>query len=604
MKRASKAATLTSYVALGPFALLVPRTALAGTYYVSASAGSDSNTATQAESKTTPWAHLPGMASCTGACASYSPAAGDRFILKGGDTWTNTDLPLSWGWSGKSSLGIYIGVDATWYAAACGSSWCRPILDANKTVLAPNPTMVLLEGSYVTFDNIELTGFATSAASGGNMVQIVNDNTVVEQCYFHGWSHAPSGDVDNADAIGCGGGGGTEGSVVHDNVIDGSDTTKDMMVGVFLACPEVYDNVIRYVTNGIEGAQDIVHDNWVGPVLLCYSGCHQNLLQNAGPTSQKYVIIYNNVLTRAQTGGMGQLWVEQDSTNSGIPAYVFNNIEFNTAVGNNIDMCQEGPACGPLYFFNNTFECGNDSDIEPQCVGPGQPSGPTVTAYWTNNHCIVSGGDCIAPSSGSFTVISTTNLAQSVSAAKSQGYASTSTEAFAPTRASGATVNAGTNQDTLCATIAKLNAAAGTACQKSTGYACTYDETNHTVSCPAATEVARPAGAHWDIGAYQCDPTADSGCDVGGPGGGGTDGGVDGAALRDGSVQGPDGGSPKDGAASGAEAGQPTGASAEGSSGGCGCRAAGTRTFPIEGCVALGLACLARRRRPPRPGRP
>jgi hypothetical protein len=53
-------------------------------------------------------------------------------------------------------------------------------------VLKPNTDMVLLGGSYVTFDNIELTGFATSGGSGGNMVQIVNDHTAVEHAYFHG----------------------------------------------------------------------------------------------------------------------------------------------------------------------------------------------------------------------------------------------------------------------------------------------------------------------------------------------------------------------------------------------------------------------------------
>jgi hypothetical protein len=48
-----------------------------------------------------------------------------------------------------------------------------------------------------------------------------------------------------------------------------------------------------------------------------------------------------------------------------------------------------------------------------------------------------------------------------------------------------------------------LNAAAGTACQNSNGYACSYNTSNHTVSCPIKTLVARPASTGWDIGAYQ-----------------------------------------------------------------------------------------------------
>src|ERR1700735_490420 len=57
------------------------------TYYISKSTGSDSNSASAAQSKSSPWAHLPGMASCTSNCAAYSPVPGDQFILKGGDTW-------------------------------------------------------------------------------------------------------------------------------------------------------------------------------------------------------------------------------------------------------------------------------------------------------------------------------------------------------------------------------------------------------------------------------------------------------------------------------------------------------------------------------------
>src|SRR4029077_14620960 len=53
------------------------------TYYIAAN-GSDSNNGT---SKTTPWLHAPGMANCTGTCASTTPQPGDSFIFRGGDIW-------------------------------------------------------------------------------------------------------------------------------------------------------------------------------------------------------------------------------------------------------------------------------------------------------------------------------------------------------------------------------------------------------------------------------------------------------------------------------------------------------------------------------------
>src|ERR1019366_1064918 len=74
-----------------------------------------------------------GMANCTGACASYTPLAGDRFILRGGDTWTSTSMPWTWGsWAGTSGSFIYIGVDQTWFT---GGSWARPIITCSQTCM-------------------------------------------------------------------------------------------------------------------------------------------------------------------------------------------------------------------------------------------------------------------------------------------------------------------------------------------------------------------------------------------------------------------------------------------------------------------------------------
>ena len=59
--------------------------AAATTHYVAAN-GSDSNNGT---STSTPWLHAPGMPSCSGSCASYTPQAGDRFIFRGGTLGTS-----------------------------------------------------------------------------------------------------------------------------------------------------------------------------------------------------------------------------------------------------------------------------------------------------------------------------------------------------------------------------------------------------------------------------------------------------------------------------------------------------------------------------------
>src|ERR1700728_2966603 len=66
-------------------------------FYASKSTGADTATGT---SEAAPWAHLPGMPSCTNVCNSTSPTGGEGFILRGGDTWVSSDLDLYWQWTG------------------------------------------------------------------------------------------------------------------------------------------------------------------------------------------------------------------------------------------------------------------------------------------------------------------------------------------------------------------------------------------------------------------------------------------------------------------------------------------------------------------------
>ena len=162
---------------------------------------------------------------------------------------------------------------------------------------------------------------------------------------------------------------------------------------------------------------------------------------------------------------------------------------------------------GKWYFFNNTLECGTDTNM---CGGSGVldgggTTGMTFVFYFGNNHIINSNTNdfhcaystCSTPSPLK------SDLVQLLTTAKRQGYTSTSTYAFQPTSGSGSTVGAGGNAQSICTTIAGLNSAAGAACQNDTSYACSYNTTNHTVSCPARTANSRPGGAGTDIGAYQ-----------------------------------------------------------------------------------------------------
>ena len=102
---------------------------------------------------------------------------------------------------------------------------------------------------------------------------------------------------------------------MHDTIIDGSDTTKDMMVGIQSGIDTVYNSVIQYVTNGFQGTQNNVHDNYIAYIEPCYSGCHQNAFFNFGPNgSATSMFIYNNVIAHVWKQGVGGsgggLWLD------------------------------------------------------------------------------------------------------------------------------------------------------------------------------------------------------------------------------------------------------------------------------------------------------
>lgn len=474
-------------------------------FYISKATGSDTNTGTTEGS---PWAHLPGMPDCTNNC-SITPAPGEGFILKGGDTWTASDLNADWAFfsSGTSSHPIYVGTDQTWFnSGVCGASFCRPIWSCGGTACSQtsdgNCFFVDSGGlSYIIIDDIEMTGLYQNNSASPCYVAHFGSNETAERLYLHGWSHV-AGLTNNSSSgyssTNCCGGGSN--NVFRDSVVDGSDTAKDMLVcmdGVY----EAYNDICRYTTDGLTGQGTDLHNNWFGPLVLCAvsGGCHQNAIQAQGPIGSTQ-FIYNNVITQLASGGMGELWILQSSP-SGTAAYVFGNIEFNTAVGNNVNVCQLAGSCGPIWIFNNTFECGSDSNTGDCMAGT---NGATQTVHWINNHCITS-TSCVTASWSGLTISygASDPFKQSVVTASGQGYTSTSTYAFQPTVGTGGTVGAGVNEQSLCTTIAGLNSVAGTACQNDTGYACNYNTSNHTVSCPDRTENARPASAVWDIGAYQ-----------------------------------------------------------------------------------------------------
>jgi hypothetical protein len=187
--------------------LMLAGSASASTYYVSSSRGSDSNTTSQAQSKSTPWAHLPGMVSASSNASNYSPVAGDTFILMGCDVWGSSNFPVNWSWSGTTSSPIVVDRDTTWYnTSICPSQWNRPVFDAQNTAMATNMFVRFQNGgnnvTNVTMRWIEAKDlFWTSSNPSGGLAYASfysADYITLQYWYIHHWTHGSgAGDTDN-----------------------------------------------------------------------------------------------------------------------------------------------------------------------------------------------------------------------------------------------------------------------------------------------------------------------------------------------------------------------------------------------------------------------
>jgi hypothetical protein len=470
-------------------------TLAATTHYISKSAGSDTNNGT---SKSTPWAHLPGMAGATGGAASYSPVAGDQFILKGGDTWGSSDLGgVNLTYSGSSGSPIYIGVDQTWFA---GASWTRPIWSCQKTNCGDNSktfsNVVWLAGNFLTLDNIEITGYNFDN-NGGNIVATYGNNITVEHLYIHGWSHASgscgSGSQDPY-AISMNwsnfAGEGT-GNLFLQNIIDGSDSGDiggDYCFGGILHGNVVQQNVIRYVYNGMNGIFNVIDGNLIEFNNDSTTGDHCNMMYPQGIFSGTTITIKNNVVRHSVCSGGTTVFTLANSSDPSYVAYLFNNVLYDNESNSDKGFSAGGPGTnGTFYFYNNTVATASGA-----CIQNGSNGSETV--HYGNFHCI-SGTVCNL-ANGTCTNDGGT-LQQSAAQADADNtphfdqYTASQTYAYSPVASTNSTAGAGTNLTGKCSgPLAGL-------CSDTT-YA-TYNTTSNTV----ALRTTSTRSASWDIGAFQ-----------------------------------------------------------------------------------------------------
>lgn len=481
------------------------------TYYIDWGNGADTNNGT---SKTTPWKHAPGMRGCSDNCAAYqttnwdangTATAGNQFIFKGGVTWPAA--ALSWDWiygSGTQTSPIYFGAgDKSWYN---GSSWTRPMFDAEKT----NPTSPYFSGIFRAYgnwfiiDNIEFKGLAqlNNNYPGPGMLSVTAPSSVstaaeIKNCYFHGWSHGGTATNDYLKVIDTPYMSSTDTNLfIHDNYIDGSDTTKDMGIGISGSAGHIYNNYLGYLPNAIINLYGRYY--WgntfdqVGHTFSFEAAAHHNTIYNVHGT----IYIWNNYILNS--GGGGDLILGQDANQT---LFIFNNVIagdyndqplqlYNAYWGTTQTETKD-------YVFGNTINSFGSGYISfgSDTSYPGLKYG-----YAHNNHLM--GTSPLINWQLTKNKVETNNSVMTNSAATAAGYVMGSTYPFIAPNGSGATVNAGADLSSICGLMTNSAISSpATDCLSDSTVGVSTDPATHKVIYPKRAAVAR--GSAWDIGAYE-----------------------------------------------------------------------------------------------------
>jgi hypothetical protein len=471
-------------------------------------------------------------------------------------TGCNNTTCWNWQWSGTSSAPYYLGIDPGWYS---GSSWTRPIMSGDNPVWASSPgypswttscsynlgsdttgddypTFLEINQSWVTVDNFEFTG-ACFTGSPGQISYIsqeggVASNDVVENVYFHGWTRTSGAGESNVDILTIGGG-----ATLADNnqyiadVLDGfdsphwapGDTTHCLENaagcttggGIYGRANYVSQSIFRYLSDFVvSGTVCSYHDNlfeYLYNSAHTLPAQHANILNNDGVNACVTASLYNNTIRHVYSNEALYLTGPYD---------IFNNIFYDV-----VNATTGAVPAGCVYLIGSgspqTVEIYNNTFGDGTCqFSPALADGGGTTPFdggilWANNQFINYATNSLDPttcSGGAFCPLNTNactgscNLAsstdnggevwQTTAAATAQGY--TASNMYQPTASSNSTVDAGTNQTSLCPVFSPDSALCS---GSSAGVTEVAGNGGYVASYPAVPLKAR--GSEWDSGAYQ-----------------------------------------------------------------------------------------------------
>jgi hypothetical protein len=497
-------------------------------YFIDYVGGSDSNSGA---SEAAPFQHIPCGANATSTAASKcTSASGTGWIFKGGVTVDFHSWPANVPFGGSSGAPTYMGPDPGWFT---GGSWARPIFNASgySGILSQDPLSDQANHtSFITIDNLEFTGLtitgtcsSSNANNCGYIAQYAYSGSDVsweiKNSYAHGWTVTGADDPGNQSSLFWAKQQQSAASSIHDNVIDGSDSSKNCCNA--MASWNEYNNYISFVDNAVFGDVLFFHDNTIVNMVAPGGAVHGNCIHLFGSASITE-LIYNNLVECLNTStGDALFLVEEDAAT----IYAFNNVEIEDGQGNGQQFGNNGgTGASHVFLSNNTVECGTDPTPASNCINV-KSGTPNITGsddfYITNNNnqktvtfvgspvfsfpSPLNTSPSCAGGVGTTTNFGAIQICAPIGSGNGTGNLNiTQTYPFAPLDSTAATtVGTGQNNTSTCTTIAGLNSAAGTACLSDTTLGVAYNSTSHTVSSPNRTPIAHSVSGVWENGAYE-----------------------------------------------------------------------------------------------------
>ncbi len=430
------------------------------------------------------------------ACGSpptYTHAAGDQFIFKGGVTWPAACFTMVLPAGGTSSAQDYYGVDMTWYS---GGAWTRPLWDMGYTVLTWVVEATSANSGYMTFDNIEIAhqgisfpvsfgaGQAFSFRSGGRT------GTILENMYIHDWvspSNIATGSTDYDDgAIDSGGAGADPGNAVrllNSTLSDqngyffqgGTKITGVPFGGACRDCTEVGSDTFTYT---MAACFDVAtcHDSEFahidqGHIALYDADVHSQIIEDDGGGQSTN---YDNYL-HDSPAAVATLICAGSS--------YFNNVSSNLSNNFSLIIDTNGcfavpPASATTNIYNNTFDC----TVNGECIEyyrPGATQG-TVNEF---NDVYINGSNNVAATITHYN--HSNNWTMNTSEANAYGF--TAAGKYKPSSSDPNVAAKGLNEASLCSgNFVKL-------CKDASG-----------TPWFGGSYITRPTGSTaWDLGAYE-----------------------------------------------------------------------------------------------------